>query len=79
MSHTLNNWVDGVSDEAYYPWESPKKDSTKIGQPYICQRTNESFNSSINGNLQVFQNHSKQAKINVVFHHFLSLGLNETQ
>ena len=26
VSHTLNNWVDGVSDEAYYPWESPKKE-----------------------------------------------------
>ena len=25
VSHTLNNRVDGVSDEAYYPWESPKK------------------------------------------------------
>ena len=72
MSHTLNNWGDGVSDKAYYLWESPKKNSTKIGQTYICQRTKESFNSSINGNLRVFQNHRKQAIYN---HHFPSLGL----
>ena len=25
VSHTLKNWVDGVSDEVNYPWESPKK------------------------------------------------------
>ena len=48
------------------PWSYQKK-STKIGPPYICQRTKESFNSSIKGNLQVFQNHAKQAKIKVVF------------
>ena len=23
QGHTLNNLVEGVSDEAYYPWESP--------------------------------------------------------
>ena len=37
----------------------------------------ESFNSSIKGNLRVFQNHTKQEKINVVFHHFPSLDLNK--
>ena len=58
------------------PW-SHKKNSTKIGQPYICQQTKESFNSSIKGNKEVFQNHRKQAKIAVVFHHFPLLGLNE--
>ena len=79
MSQTLNNWVDSVSDKAYHPWESPKKNSTKMGQPYICQRTKESCNSSINGNLRVFQNHKKQAKINVVFHHFPPLGQNKVQ
>ena len=42
QGHTLNNWVEGASAEAYYPWESPKI-STKIGQPYICQQTKESF------------------------------------
>ena len=36
-----------------------------------------SLDSSIKGKLRVFQNHRKQAKINVVFHHFPSLGLNE--
>ena len=54
------------------------QNSTKIGQPYICQRTKESVDSSIKGNLRVFQNHGrKQAKINVVFPRFPSLGLNE--
>ena len=24
QGHTLNNWVEGLSDEAYYPWESRK-------------------------------------------------------
>ena len=43
---------------------------TKIGQPYICQRTKESFKSSIKGNLRVFQIHRKQAKNNVVSHSF---------
>ena len=56
---------------------SHQKNLTKIGQPYICHRTRESFHSSIKGNLQVFQNHRRQTKINVVFHHFPSLGLNE--
>ena len=50
---------------------------TKIGQPYICQRTKESFDSSIKGNLQVFQSHRKQVKFNVFFHRFPSLGQNE--
>ena len=71
----LKNWVEGVSDEAF--WESPKKNSTKIGQPYIWQRTKESFNSSLNGNFQVFQNHRKKEKINVVFHYFPTIDLNE--
>ena len=56
---------------------SHKKISTKIGQPYNCQRTKESFNSSIKGNLPVFQNHSKQAKNNVILNPFPSLGQNE--
>ena len=33
VSHTLNNWVDGMSDEAYYPWESPKKIRLKSVNP----------------------------------------------
>ena len=42
----------------------------------FIDRTKESFDSLTNYNLRVFQNHRKQAKINVVFHHFPSLGLN---
>ena len=75
QGYTLKTWLEGVSDEAYYPWESPKK--FKIGQPSICQRTKEAFNSWLNGNLGVFQNHRKQAKFNIIFHSFPSLGLNE--
>ena len=67
QGYALKNWVQGLSDEAYYPWESPKK-STKIGQPYICHRTKEIFDSLIKGNVRVFQNHRKQAKINDIFH-----------
>ena len=48
-----------------------------MGQPYICHWTKESFDSSIDGYLRVFQNHRKQAKNNVVFHCFPSLGLKE--
>ena len=25
QGYAFKNWVDGLSDEAYYPWESPKK------------------------------------------------------
>ena len=59
------------------PGSHPKK-LNYIGQHNICQRKKESFDSSIKGNLQVFQNHRKQAKIKVVFHPFPSLGLNKT-
>ena len=44
QGYALKNWVEEVSDKADYPWEQPKKKSTKIGQPYICQQTKESFN-----------------------------------
>ena len=56
---------------------SHQKNSTKIGQSYNCQRTKESFNSSIKGNLPVFKNHSKQAQNNVILNPFPSLGQNE--
>ena len=37
QGYTLKNWVEGLSDEKYDPWESPKKPKlTKISQPYIC-------------------------------------------
>ena len=55
-----------------------QKNSTTIGNPYICQQKEEIFNSLIKDNLRVFQNHRKEAKFNVVFHHFPSLGLNKT-
>ena len=29
----LNSWVKGISDEAYYPWESPKKIQLKSVSP----------------------------------------------
>ena len=44
-----------------------KKNSTKIGPPYICQQKMEIFEFSIKVNLRVFQNHTKQAKINSSF------------
>ena len=25
QGYALKNWVEGLSDEAWYPWESPKK------------------------------------------------------
>ena len=25
QGYALKNWVEGLSDEAFYPWESPKK------------------------------------------------------
>ena len=62
QGYALKIWVEGLSDEAYYPWESPKK---------------ECFDLSIKANLQVFQNHRKQAKISIVFYHFPLLGLSK--
>ena len=56
---------------------SHRKNSTKIGQPYICHRTKECFDLSIKGNLGVFPNRRKQAKINIVSHFSPSLGLKE--
>ena len=38
---------------------SHQKKSTKIDQPYICQRTKEILDSWIKGNMQVFQNNNK--------------------
>ena len=31
--YALKNWVEGSSDEAYYPWESPKKIQLKSVNP----------------------------------------------
>ena len=49
---------------------SYKKKSTKIVQPYNCHCTIESFDSSKKGNLQIFQNHRKQGKIDIIVFHF---------
>ena len=43
------------------PWDSAKKNSTKIGQ-----QTKECLDFLIKANLRVFQNNKKQAKINIV-------------
>ena len=43
QGYVLKNWVEGLSDETNYAWESSKINLTKIGQPYICQRAKESF------------------------------------
>ena len=51
---------------------SHQKESTKIGQPYICHRTKECFDLLIKAN---FPNNRKQAKIDIVSH--ISLGLNK--
>ena len=56
---------------------TPALGVTKIGQTPICHGTIKSFDSSIKGNLRLFRNYRKQAKIIVVFYHFPSIGLNE--
>ena len=33
QDYALKNWVEGVSDEAFYPWESPKKNRLKSVNP----------------------------------------------
>ena len=67
QGYTLKNWVEGLFDEAYYPWESQKNPTF----------ASESFDSSIKDNFRVFQNHRKQTKNNVNFHSFPSLGLSK--
>ena len=59
------------------PGSHQKKSTKIIGQPYICQRTKECFYLLIKANLQVFQNHRKQAKIDIVFYCFPLLGLSK--
>ena len=44
---------------------------------HICPQTKESFGLLINGNLLVFKNHRKQAKINIVFYFFQLLCLSK--
>ena len=33
QGYALKNWVEGLSDEAYPPWESPKKIQLKSVNP----------------------------------------------
>ena len=33
QGYTLKNWMEGISDEAYHPWESPKKIGLKSVSP----------------------------------------------
>ena len=33
QGYALKNWVEGLSDEAYYPWDSPKKNGLKSVNP----------------------------------------------
>ena len=33
QGYALKNWMEGLSDEAYYPWESPKKIQLKSVNP----------------------------------------------
>ena len=46
---------------------SHQKNLLKLVNPTFATEQKESFDSSMKGNLRVFQNHRKQAKINVVF------------
>ena len=34
----LNSWVKRISDEAYYPWESPKKIQLKTVNPTFVSK-----------------------------------------
>ena len=53
QGYALKNWVEGLSDEAYYPWESPKKFDLNWSTLHL-QQTKESFGSWIKSNLGVF-------------------------
>ena len=33
QGHALKNWVEGLSDQAFYPWESPKEIRLKSVNP----------------------------------------------
>ena len=78
QGYASKNWVKGLSDEAFYPGPgSHQKKFDLNGSALHLSLKKRKFDLLINGNLRVFQNHRKQAKINVVFHCFPSLGLNE--
>ena len=68
QGYALKNWVEGLSD---YKKKIDLNRSTLHLPP---NKRKFQFIKKSEG-----QNHRKQAKINVAFHHFPSLGLNEPQ
>ena len=38
QGYALKNWVEGLSDEAFYPWESPKKIRLKSVSPTFATK-----------------------------------------
>ena len=38
QGHALKSWVEGLSDEAFYPWESPKKIELKSVNPFFTEQ-----------------------------------------
>ena len=44
QGYVLKNWVEGLSDEAYYrPWESPKKNRLKAVNPTFASQQNKAL------------------------------------
>ena len=41
QGYALKNWVEELSDEAFYPWESPKKIRLKSVNPTITFATKQ--------------------------------------
>ena len=38
QGYAFENWVEGLSHEAYYPWESPPKNWVKSANPTIATK-----------------------------------------
>ena len=38
QGYALKNWVEGLSDEAFYPWESPKTIRLKLVNPTFATK-----------------------------------------
>ena len=38
QGYALKNWVERLSDEAYFPWESPKKNRLKTVNPTFVNK-----------------------------------------
>ena len=76
QGYASKNWAEGISDEAYYPWESQKKFDLNRSALHLPSNKH-CFDLLIKANLPVFPNRRKQAKINIVSHFSPSLGLKE--